>query len=110
MEQAPTMNALLPAAQCTALLTWAPLPLQGHTVNVPLTVQRTSVAAPYAHFRLLFAGIKVSTNHSAGVGFPAISACANVIPGSAGGASAYPECRYAANSKCATAYTERALL
>ena len=104
------MNALLPAAQCTTVLTWAPLPLQGHTVTAPLIVQRTSVAASYARFRLLFAGGKVSANHSAGARFPAIGACANVIPGSAGGASAYPECRYAANSKRATAYTEHALL
>ena len=46
MEQAQSMNTMLPAPQCTKVLTCVWLPLQGPSVSVPLLVQSTSVAAP----------------------------------------------------------------
>ena len=46
LEQASTMNTMVPAPQCATVLTCVPLPLQGPTVCVLLLAQSASVAAP----------------------------------------------------------------
>ena len=45
-EQAPTINTMVPAPQCTTVLTCMPLPLQGPTVSAQLLSQSASVATP----------------------------------------------------------------
>ena len=46
IEQAPTLNTMVPALQCAMVLTCAPLPLHVSTVSAPPVVQSTSAGAP----------------------------------------------------------------
>ena len=62
-----------------------------------------------AHSGFLFATRYASTNHSAEAGFPAIGQHANVIPRNFGGASAYPEHRYAVKGTGTPARSEHTL-
>ena len=107
LEQAPTMNTMVPAPQCATVLTCVPLLLQGLTVSVPLLVPECR-----CNSTMLVQGtvLPPGTRAPITMQWQAFLPMASLIPGSAGGTSAHEEHqsataerRYAANGRYAVA-------